>query len=96
VGAVRLTGRVAAAGIALCATSCWSSWIVVQGPVTQIEDGRICVDTSATVPGGGCTDYTSPEEVAGVSVGDCVRMELYAESARIHEIRKTTGCTVRS
>ena len=84
----RLLG-VAVAAVALVAPSCAVDWVEATGPVTSIGDGRICVRAAEEdLPGRGCAGYPSPGVVAGIRVGDCVRMRLYAESLEIHDIRK--------
>ena len=75
------------AALACAATACGG--ITVTGPVTEVGDGRICVDSREEVPGGGCATYDSPADVAGIEVGDCVVMRLYSESARFRDVRET-------
>jgi hypothetical protein len=80
--------RTAAAALLLTAGGACSGPIVVDGPVTEIGGGRICVRSQEAVPGRGCATYPSEDAVAGIGVGDCVRMRLYAESGSWMDIRK--------
>lgn len=78
--------------VLVASTSC-SDWIRAKGPVTRIGDGRVCVTTTAEIPGRGCATYDSPAQVEGFKVGDCVETEAYNESVRLHRITHATGCS---
>jgi hypothetical protein len=48
----------------------------VTGPATTAEPHRLCVGDASPV----CVEVHAPERVAGLAVGDCVRMRYSAQA----------------
>ena len=62
----------------------------ITGTITSVESHRVCVAASAGSDRT-CVGVDSPQEVANLSSGDCVRMRYSAQSALI-SVAQTSGC----